>query len=100
MHAMNSVCLASRVLSTCISNDACTSKGLDFKPAPDLDHANPVVRQGLKDWLSWLHTSMSFAGMRLDFAAGYGGNFVPEYVKAGFGAGSFNVGELWLNLNW
>ncbi len=39
-----------------------------FLPPPsDLDHTNPVVRDGIVDWLNWLHQHVGFEGWRFDF---------------------------------
>ena len=47
------------------------ASGDDYGPAPDLDHANPELRDALKDWLRWLHEDIGFGGWRLDFARGW-----------------------------
>ena len=36
-------------------------------PPADLDHTNPVVRDGIVDWLNWLHSHVGFEGWRFDF---------------------------------
>lgn len=33
----------------------------------DLDHTNSTVRDGLIDWLNWLHSHVGFEGWRFDF---------------------------------
>jgi alpha-amylase len=44
--------------------------GATYGPAPDLDHSNEVVRQGIKDWLSWLAEEIGYECWRLDFVKG------------------------------
>jgi alpha-amylase len=44
--------------------------GLDFVAAPDLDHANPELRAGLTDWLTWLQQDVGFEGWRFDYSRG------------------------------
>lgn len=44
--------------------------GDDYGPAPDLDHANPELREALKEWLAWLKSDIGFSGWRFDFARG------------------------------
>lgn len=36
----------------------------------DLDHDNPEVREGLVDWMNWLHDVHGFQGWRFDFVRG------------------------------
>eukprot|EP00198_Chlamydomonas_reinhardtii_P004866 XP_001694202.1 alpha-amylase [Chlamydomonas reinhardtii] len=74
--------------------------GDDYGAAPDLDHANPELRAALVDWLGWLQRDIGFEGWRLDFARGYGAQFVTQYVDATVGADSLNVGEYWVDLVW
>jgi alpha-amylase len=38
--------------------------------APDLDHANPELRAGLTDWLTWLQQDVGFEGWRFDYSRG------------------------------
>jgi alpha-amylase len=49
---------------------SCTHAGDDYGPAPDLDHANPELREALKHWLQYLQDDIGFRGWRLDFARG------------------------------
>eukprot|EP00878_Enallax_costatus_P000599 GHUV01000700.1.p1 GENE.GHUV01000700.1~~GHUV01000700.1.p1 ORF type:complete len:487 (+),score=102.77 GHUV01000700.1:167-1627(+) len=74
--------------------------GDDYGPAPDLDHANPDLRQALKDWLAWLQQDIGFEGWRLDFVRGYGAKFVDEYISATVGKDALNVGEFWVDMQW
>ena len=46
------------------------STGATYGPAPDLDHANEAVRQGIQDWLSWLAEEVGYECWRLDFVKG------------------------------
>ncbi|WIA40821.1 hypothetical protein OEZ86_004498 [Tetradesmus obliquus] len=74
--------------------------GDDYGPAPDLDHANPELREALKHWLQHLQQDIGFRGWRLDFVRGYGARFVDEYISATVGGDMFNVGEYWTDLAW
>lgn len=69
--------------------------GADYGAAPDLDHANPELREALKHWLAWLQEDIGFEAWRFDFVKGYAAEFVDEYVGATVGAEALNVGELW-----
>lgn len=64
-----------------------------FEAAPNLDHSSEQVRHDLKRWLSSLRHTVGFDGWRFDFAKGYGGSYVKEYVDAT--SPSFVVGEVW-----
>ncbi|KAG1652647.1 hypothetical protein FOA52_009210, partial [Chlamydomonas sp. UWO 241] len=74
--------------------------GDDYGPAPDLDHANPQLREALKDWLTWLAEDLGFRGWRLDFARGYAAKYAAEYIAASLPPGSVCVGEYWTDLKW
>eukprot|EP00775_Hariotina_reticulata_P007306 gene7306-7519_t len=74
--------------------------GENYGPAPDLDHANPELRQALKEWLGWLQKDVGFQGWRLDFVKGYGASFVDEYISATVGKSCLNVGEFWVDMAW
>lgn len=74
--------------------------GDDFGPAPDIDHSNEVVRQGIKDWLSWLHDYVGFEGFRFDYVKGFGALYVQEYVEASIGADAFHVSEFWTDMKY
>jgi hypothetical protein len=52
--------------------------GEDYGPAPDLDHANSELREGLKDWLRWLHEYVGFQGWRFDFVKGFAAKYTRE----------------------
>lgn len=72
--------------------------GDDFAAAPDVDHANPRVRQDLLGWLRWMRDEVGFQGIRLDFTKGYAPEYAREY-SAVFGGG-FTVGELWTSMSY
>eukprot|EP00884_Botryococcus_braunii_P008558 jgi/Botrbrau1/17703/Bobra.0166s0127.1 len=44
--------------------------GADYGPAPDLDHANPKLRNALKEWLRFLREDIGFEGLALRFCEG------------------------------
>jgi hypothetical protein len=50
-------------------------------------------QQDIKHWLSWLRTDVGFDGWRFDFAKGYNGQHVLDYIKATQPA--LAVGEYW-----
>lgn len=78
-----------------------SDSGSDFGPSPDIDHKNPVVQQGIIDWLSWLKTNVGFEGWRLDFAKGYGPEYAKLYIEKTLEAGKdFCVGEYWVDAAW
>ncbi|TVU04324.1 hypothetical protein EJB05_50090, partial [Eragrostis curvula] len=56
--------------------------GLDYAPAPDLDHLNGLVVSELADWLNWLKSDVGFDGWRLDFANGYSAAVAAAYINA------------------
>jgi hypothetical protein len=63
-----------------------------FSAARDLDHSNPLVREGIKTWMNWLKTDIGFDGWRYDFVHGYDGKYIKEYNDAT--NPYFSVGEL------
>jgi hypothetical protein len=63
-----------------------------FSAARDLDHSNPLVRQGIKDWMNWLKNDIGFDGWRYDFVHGFDGKYIKEYNDAT--NPYFSVGEL------
>lgn len=66
--ALNVECFKAAI-KTCFDTQTRVT-GEDYGPAPDLDHANPQLREALTDWLSWLQRDIGFAGWRLDFVKG------------------------------
>ncbi len=63
-----------------------------FAAARDLDHSNPLVRDGIKTWMNWLKNDIGFDGWRYDFVHGYDGKYIKEYNDAT--NPYFSVGEL------
>ena len=75
--------------------------GSDYGPSPDLDHSNPIVQQGIIDWLSWLRSYIGFEGWRLDFVKGYDGKTARNYIENTLEPGvDFCVGEFWVDAAW
>mmetsp|Transcript_27047 Transcript_27047/g.80210 ORF Transcript_27047/g.80210 Transcript_27047/m.80210 type:complete len:514 (-) Transcript_27047:319-1860(-) len=74
--------------------------GEDFHGAPDLDHANPHLRECLTHWMEYLAKGVGFCGWRFDYAKGYGAEFIKEYVEGSVGPDSVNIGEFWTDLKW
>ncbi|WVZ59573.1 hypothetical protein U9M48_009694, partial [Paspalum notatum var. saurae] len=71
--------------------------GLDYEPAPDLDHLDARVRSELTDWLNWLRSDdVGFDGWRLDFALGYSPAVARAYLDAT--APDLAVAEIWTDL--
>ncbi|XP_057822676.1 uncharacterized protein LOC131035073 isoform X1 [Cryptomeria japonica] len=72
------------------------SSGDFFHAAPNIDHSQDFVRKDIKEWLNWLRTDIGFDGWRLDFARGFWGGYVKEYIEASNPA--FSIGEYWDSL--
>ncbi|TKW01555.1 hypothetical protein SEVIR_8G188700v4 [Setaria viridis] len=70
--------------------------GLDYQPAPDLDHLNARVRSELADWLNWLKADVGFDGWRLDFANGYSPAVAGMYINAT--SPDLAAAEIWTDL--
>ncbi|KAF8663607.1 hypothetical protein HU200_055329 [Digitaria exilis] len=70
--------------------------GLDYKPAPDLDHLNDRVRTELTQWLNWLKADVGFDGWRLSFANGYSAAVAAMYINNT--APDVAVGEIWTDM--
>lgn len=54
------------------------STGDFFHAAPNVDHTQKFVREGICEWLSWLRSDIGIDGYRLDFARGFSG--IPLFV--------------------
>ena len=67
--------------------------GATYAAYRDLDHTNPVVQQGIVDWMNDVLKPAGFVGWRYDYVKGYSGEYVGQY-NAGSGA-EFSVGEYW-----
>ncbi|KAL8044186.1 hypothetical protein ABFX02_08G030400 [Erythranthe guttata] len=72
------------------------STGDIFHAAPNIDHSQDFVRKDIKEWLNWLRNDIGFDGWRLDFARGFSGSYVKEYIEASDPA--FAIGEYWDSL--
>ena len=67
--------------------------GATYAAYRDLDHTNPVVQQGIVDWMNDVLKPAGFVGWRYDYVKGFSGKYVGQY-NAGSGA-EFSVGEYW-----
>ena len=67
--------------------------GAAYAAYRDLDHTNPVVQQGIVDWMNNVLKPAGFVGWRYDYVKGYGGEYVGYYnAKTN---PEFSVGEYW-----
>eukprot|EP00878_Enallax_costatus_P026999 GHUV01029017.1.p1 GENE.GHUV01029017.1~~GHUV01029017.1.p1 ORF type:complete len:503 (+),score=134.49 GHUV01029017.1:122-1630(+) len=76
------------------------SHGACWAGAPNLDHSNPEVREGLVAWLRHLQNDIGFEAWRFDFARGYSSKYVRSYVDSTTSQFALNVGEVWVDLDW
>ena len=67
--------------------------GATYAAYRDLDHTNPVVQQGIVDWMNDVLKPAGFVGWRYDYVKGFSGEYVGKYNE-GSGA-EFSVGEYW-----
>ncbi|KAJ0985545.1 hypothetical protein J5N97_003901 [Dioscorea zingiberensis] len=74
------------------------STGDNFHAAPNIDHSQEFVRKDLKEWLCWLRKEVGYDGWRLDFARGFWGGYVKDYLEAT--EPYFAVGEYWDSLSY
>ncbi|XP_054824755.1 alpha-amylase 3, chloroplastic-like [Prosopis cineraria] len=74
------------------------SSGDNFHAAPNIDHSQEFVRNDLKEWLCWLREEIGYDGWRLDFARGFWGGYVKDYMEAS--EPCFAVGEYWDSLSY
>ncbi|KAE9605500.1 hypothetical protein Lal_00025343 [Lupinus albus] len=74
------------------------SSGDNFHAAPNIDHSQEFVRKDLKEWLCWLRKEVGYDGWRLDFARGFWGGYVKDYLDAS--EPYFSVGEYWDSLSY
>lgn len=69
-----------------------------YHAAPNVDHSNPEVRDALISWMNYMTRprNLGFASLRFDFARGYEGKFMKEYVdNTVWPRGELSVGEYW-----
>ena len=69
-----------------------------FTAAPTIDHENVRVRRDIAGWIKWLMDDFGYSGFRIDFARGFGGRFVKEYIEQT--EPHFSVGEFWDSLEY
>lgn len=67
--------------------------GEKYAACRDLDHTNPLVRQGIINWMNDVLKPAGFVGWRYDYVKGYGGKYVGLYNAESDAA--FSVGEYW-----
>ncbi|XP_057762914.1 alpha-amylase 3, chloroplastic-like [Arachis stenosperma] len=74
------------------------SSGENFDAAPNIDHSQEFVRKDIIEWLCWLRKEVGYDGWRLDFARGFWGGYVKDYIQAS--DPYFAVGEFWDSLSY
>ncbi|KAE8023319.1 hypothetical protein FH972_009029 [Carpinus fangiana] len=74
------------------------SSGDNFHAAPNIDHSQDFVRKDIREWLCWLRNEIGYDGWRLDFARGFWGGYVKDYLEAS--EPFFAVGEYWDSLSY
>ena len=67
--------------------------GEKYSASRDLDHTNPVVQQGITDWMNTVLRPAGFYGWRYDFVKGFDGKYVGQYNRDTLA--EFSVGEYW-----
>ena len=67
-----------------------TGDGYDV--APNIDHTNPRVQEGLKEYMKWLE-DVGFEGFRFDYVKGYSGGILKSYIEGT--QANYCVGEYW-----
>ena len=74
-----------------------------FNAGRDIDHSNPLVRQGIKDWMLWLKNTIGFDGWRYDFVHGFDPIYIKEYnqhTNPYFSVGELLEGDRQRMINW
>lgn len=69
--------------------------GDSFIGGRDLDHTNPVVRQGVIEYMQLLKEKFGFVGFRFDYCKGYAPEYVGYYNS--LVENELSVGEYWVN---
>jgi alpha-amylase len=72
--------------------------GKDFGPGADLDLSQRFVREAVLEWLTDLRQRFGFVGWRFDFAKGYSGRYVGEFVRAS--GAEIAIGENWMDMDY
>mmetsp|Transcript_14347 Transcript_14347/g.38439 ORF Transcript_14347/g.38439 Transcript_14347/m.38439 type:complete len:543 (+) Transcript_14347:41-1669(+) len=72
--------------------------GVPLSIAPNIDHQQDFVKRDIIDWLNRLRHDVGFDAYRIDYARGFHGRFVGDYIKETKPA--FAVGEFWDGLEY
>jgi len=75
-----------------------SSTGEHFEAAPNIDHSQDFVKADIGEWLVWLRTTVGFDGWRFDFAKGFHGSHLKDYLE--ISKPHFSVGEYWDGLDY